>query len=308
MNAPAAHTSAPQRAIQIANPLTESVKPIVRWAGGKTKLLGDLIARMPSSFRHYVEPFVGGGSLFWKLFGAGDCAQRATIADINLDLIGMYIAIATDPDAVNAELDVFRKSPNGGTGEAVYYGARAAWNEIRGTWSPAKRAATMIYLNRACFNGLWRVNADGAFNVPIGAHKTIGLPTRERLLAASAVLARAEIHCASFQDTLETVGDGDFVYLDSPYMSAPTSQNGGNGGFTSYASGGFGEASHRLLAEAARKAVTRGARVMLSQADVPLAHELYPDFRIEVVEAPRSINSKGSARGCVRELILRGGY
>ena len=304
----------------VAEPVSESsalaspmrlAKPLLKWPGGKRKLLGDLVARMPHSFRHYFEPFAGGAALFWRLFGESDTLHRigcrATIADVNTDLIGCYIAIAMDPDAVSAELDAFRRATNGGLDPSTYYGARAAWNELRGAWSPAKRAATMLYLNKACYNGLWRVNSGGEFNVPIGKFKTLALPSLNALHSASVVLRRADLHCASFQETLEDAGHGDFVYADPPYMNV-AAQDTRNQSFTAYSARGFGEASHRMLAACVHAAIARGAMVMLSQADAPLAHELYRDLTIHVVEMPRSINSKAAARGNVRELIITGGF
>jgi DNA adenine methylase len=268
--------------------------PVVKWVGGKTKLLPDLLARMPEKLGRYYEPFAGGAALFFRLAPA-----RAVLADCNVDLIGLYGALATDVAAVVKRLERHRADHD----ESHYYSMRTRWNDRDVSWSAAERAAAFIYLNKTCFNGLWRVNRAGAFNVPIGRYVDPPICVPDTLRAASAVLSRAELRCADYRTAVEDAGRGDFVYFDPPYDPVTTTAS-----FTSYTADAFSGDDQRALADCARELVARGCRVMLSNSDTPFIRSIYKGFRQERVKCPRAINSNASKRGDVDELVITGGY
>jgi DNA adenine methylase len=270
--------------------------PIIKWVGGKTKLLPELLARMPPSFERYYEPFAGGAALFFRV-----APERALLADSNSDLIGLYAAVARDVDAVIARLERHRAAHD----QRHYYDMRARWNEPGAAWDPADRAAAFIYLNKTCFNGLWRVNRAGGFNVPIGRYADPPICVPETLRAAQAVLARATLRCADYRKAVEGAGRGDFVYFDPPYDPVTPTAN-----FTSYTADAFGPEQQRELADTAQKLVARGCRVMLSNSDTPYVRALYQErgFRIDRVKCTRAINSNAARRGEVDEVIAVGGY
>lgn len=268
--------------------------PVIKWVGGKTKLLPELLARMPQHYHRYYEPFAGGAALFFRL-----APQRAVIADSNRDLIGLYSTLAKDPAGVVARLEHHRAVHD----EDHYYAMRAKWNDDHALWPAADRAAAFIYLNKTCFNGLWRVNRAGAFNVPIGRYADPPICVPSALHAASTVLARAELRCSDYKMATRDANAGDFVYFDPPYDPVTSTAN-----FTSYSANGFGEADQRELAATARQLIARGCRVMLSNSDTPLIRSLYKGLRIDRVRCARAINSNASKRGEVDELIITGGY
>ncbi len=270
------------------------VSPVIKWVGGKTKLLPELLPRVPSHYHRYYEPFAGGAALFFRL-----APRRAVVADSNRDLIGLYATLAADAAGVISRLEFHREAHS----EAHYYAMRAKWNDDAALWPAADRAAAFIYLNKTCFNGLWRVNRSGAFNVPIGryAHPPICVPSALR--AASDVLARAELRCDDYKAATRDARAGDFIYFDPPYDPITSTAN-----FTSYSANGFGEHDQRELANTARLLIARGCRVMLSNSDTPLIRSLYKGLRIERVRCSRAINSNASKRGEVDELVIRGGY
>jgi DNA adenine methylase len=268
--------------------------PIVKWVGGKTKLLPELTARMPPRHGRYFEPFAGGAALFFRV-----SPPRAVLADSNPDLIGLYTAIARDVEAVIRRLAHHRAVHD----QDHYYETRARWNDHAASWSAADRAAAFIYLNKTCFNGLWRVNRAGDFNVPIGRYTDPPICVPETLRAAHAVLARARLRCADYRTAVADAERGDFIYFDPPYDPVtPTAS------FTSYTAGAFGPDDQRALAETARALVARGCRVMLSNSDTPFVRSLYRGFRIDRVKCPRAINSNAARRGDVDEVIVVGGY
>jgi len=264
-------------------------RPIVKWAGGKTKLLPELLARMPDKFGRYYEPFAGGAALFLRV-----APKRAVLGDANADLIACYRTIGTDCDAV---LDLLRWHAVRHARDH-YLDIRRAWNtdSIKG-WHPPARAAALIYLLKTNFNGLWRVNRAGKFNVGWGKHKRY-TPDVDGLRAASAALARATLRTGDYRATVADARRGDFVYFDPPYDRT----------FTGYTARSFGPEQQRELAETLRKLVARGCSVMLSNSDTKLIRSLYKGLRIYRVKCPRAINSNGAGRGEVNEVIITGGY
>jgi DNA adenine methylase len=288
-----------QRQLRIVE---DRARPIVKWPGGKGRLLSRIVALAPASFGTYFEPFAGGAALFFRL-----APDRAVLGDANRDLIELYAEVARDPvglhGVVSELIDSHVRSvdPSG-----IYYGRREAWNVGRWNGTPQHRAALLVYLNRAGFNGLFRLNRDGMLNVPLGKPPKANLPSPwpacpslARFVAASAALSRAVVRSADYADVLSSVESGDFVYLDPPYP----------GTFSAYTSGGFNSEAHDLLGRAACELVDRGARVMVSSSDLPGARDRYPGFAVhETSSPPRSISAGAAGRKSVPELILTGGY
>jgi DNA adenine methylase len=268
--------------------------PVIKWVGGKTKLLPELTARMPARFERYYEPFVGGAALFFRVAPA-----HAVLADSNPDLIGLYTCLTRDVAGVIRKLEHHRTAHT----ESHYYTTRTRWNDRELSWSTADRAATFIYLNKTCFNGLWRVNRSGAFNVPIGRYTDPPICVPDTLRAASAVLRRATLTCDDYRAVVADARRGDFLYFDPPYDPlTPTAS------FTSYTTGIFGADQQRELADTARGLVARGCQVMLSNSDTPFIRSLYKGFHIDRVKCSRAINSNAAKRGDVDEVIITGGY
>lgn len=264
--------------------------PIVKWAGGKTKLLGELELRLPRRFGRYFEPFLGGGALFFRL-----APGRASLADYNRDLINLYRCVADHVDSLIRRLTRYRQAHS----HEHYYELRTRWNEGGFARAPVERAAAFLYLNKTCFNGLYRVNQKGEFNVPVGRYVAPRIFDPVHLRAASKLLAKAEIASGHYADTVADAEAGDFVYFDPPYDPVTTSAN-----FTSYTAQSFSSDDQRELAAVIRGLTRRGVHVMMSNSDTPLIRRLYRGFDIAEVKAPRAINSKGSKRGAVSELVI----
>ena len=267
-------------------------QPVVKWAGGKSRLLPELFARLPPSWGRYFEPFGGGAALFFAL-----APERGVLGDANADLVRMYRAIAADAGAVIRKLRSHARAHS----VDYYYGARARWNARRASWAPATGAAAFIYLNKTCYNGLWRVNRAGGFNVPCGRYTNPPICVPDALLAAHRVLQRAELRCGDYRATVEDAERGDLVYLDPPYEPVTATAS-----FTSYTAHAFGREDQRALAETARQLVRRGCHVVLSNSDTPFIRDLYAGFQLDAVRCPRSINSSADRRGAVSELIIVG--
>ncbi len=260
--------------------------PMLKWPGGKGGLLADLQPLLPPTHGRYHEPFVGGAALFFATR-----PREALLSDANADLIGTYEAVRDDVDGVVYELSAMRYV------EAEFYSAREEFNARNA--SPARRAALMIYLNRTCFNGLFRVNRSGAFNVPFGRYVNPRICDAANLRACSAALAGVRLAARSCWESLELVRPGDFVYLDSPYAPVSATAN-----FTAYTAEGFDERDQERLAREFRRLVDLGAYVLASNADVPAVCELYSEFRIVKTSRGGGMNCKASARGRVPEVIV----
>nr|HEX4314239.1 DNA adenine methylase [Kofleriaceae bacterium] len=273
-------------------PVAPSAAPVVKWVGGKTKLLHELLARMPERYGRYFEPFAGGAALFFRV-----SPERAVLSDANSDLIGLYRSLAGDVASVIRRLERHRTEHD----SRHYYAMRERWNDPEASWPAADRAAAFIYLNKTCFNGLWRVNRSGAFNVPIGSYADPPICVPDALRAASAALARADLRCGDYQAAVRDAARGDFIYFDPPYDPVSSTAN-----FTSYGPDGFGPDDQRALADTARDLVARGCRVMLSNSDTPFIRSLYKGFRVDRVKCSRAINSNAARRGDVDEVIVTG--
>lgn len=253
-------------------------RPLLKWAGGKTQMIPNLIGAMPKSFNNYIEPFIGGGALFFHL-----SPKSAVIADSNPELVSLYQQISRDYEPV---LKLLEKMPNN---EDFFYTERSKKFEELG---PIEAAARTIYLNRTCFNGLYRVNKSGGFNVPYGRYKDPKIADPQLLKSASEALSGATIVLGDYKQVLQKFAKkGDLVFLDPPYL--PISQYSD---FQRYTKEQFYEDDHRDLAEEVTRLSELGCHVLLTNSNHPLVHELYADFHIEVLSTKRNINSRATLR------------
>lgn len=253
-------------------------KPILKWAGGKTQMLSELIPKVPASYGRYIEPFFGGGAMFFALQ-----PENAVIADSNPELINMYRQVASNVEDVIKYLRTYEN-----TSEMFYAVRSLEWTAL----PKAEAAARTIYLNRTCFNGLYRVNKQGRFNVPFGRYKNPKICDEEGLRAASEVLKKAEILCGDYILVLEHYAQpGDFVFLDPPYL--PISEYSD---FKRYTKEQFYEEDHIELAKMVMTLHERGCHIILTNSNHPLVHELYAPFTIEVIQTKRHISCNGSTR------------
>ena len=265
--------------------------PFLKWAGGKSQLLQPILARIPAQVPGtYVEPFIGGGAVFFELARTARI-KRARLSDRNPELVNAYVAVR---DRVEDVIEALAEHEND---EEHYYRIR---DIDPASLAVPERAARTIFLNRVGYNGLYRVNSSGRFNVPFGRYRNPRICDAEGLRHASRALGIADIRVADFAGTCSGVTVGDVVYLDPPYV--PVSKTAS---FTSY-SGRFDEAEHQRLAQVFRELVDVGAFVLLSNSDTKLSRELYTGFKITTVDATRAINSKGDKRGVVREVLVQG--
>lgn len=253
-------------------------KPILKWAGGKTQMLGDLLPKIPASYGRYIEPFIGGGAMFFALN-----PNEAVIADSNPELINMYTQIANSVDEVIGYLQQYENT------QEMFYNVRALeWQDL----PKSEAAARTIYLNKTCFNGLYRVNKKGKFNVPFGKYKAPNFCDVEALYAASEVLQKANIVCGNYLSVLEEYArPGDFIFLDPPYL--PISEHAD---FKRYTKEQFYEEDHVELAKEVLRLQELGCHVILTNSNHPLVYELYKSFYIEVIQTKRYISCSGSNR------------
>jgi DNA adenine methylase len=276
--------------------------PFLKWAGGKGQLLEQYTPLFPQKHpvRRYFEPFVGSGAVFFHL-RKQDFAGEYFLYDVNPELIRVYFAVRDEPDALIEQLAQHRAQHD----HDHYYDVRnldrdPAWQEAA---SDVERAARMIYLNKTCFNGLWRVNSKGHFNVPMGRYKNPAILDEPRLRAASRALQDVKLALRDFRKIAEEAGEGDFVYFDPPYVPLNETSN-----FTSYAADDFREQDQRELADVFFTLHERGCRVMLSNSDSPLVHDLYegvdPHVKLELVRARRAINTRADRRGAINEVVV----
>ncbi len=264
-------------------------RPFVKWVGGKSQLLSELIARIPNTFGNYYEPFIGGGALFFALQ-----PKRAFLSDLNEELINAYTVVRDQPQALIRNLRSHKYES-----EYFYRVRNADRSTTYARWSSVRRSSRFIFLNKTCFNGLYRVNSKGHYNTPFGRYVRPRIVDQPNLLACSRALQRVSLAVAPFSDIEKKIKRNDFVYFDPPYVPLSSTSS-----FTQYYREGFDLAMQRELFELCRRLDRRGVRFMLSNSSAPFVLDLYRRFNVELIGASRSINSKGSARGKINEVVV----
>lgn len=267
----------------------EKAAPFLKWAGGKRRLLKQYNPYLPprNEIRHYYEPFVGSGAAFFYLQ-----PQRATLSDNNEKLIEVYRVVQQDVDGL---IPILRKHKNE---ESYFYQIRAL---DPANLPPLEQAARLIYLNKTCYNGLYRENQQGRFNVPFGRYKNPKICDEQRLRTAAEALRGVNLQVAEFDDAISGAKPSDFIYFDPPYAPISATSN-----FTSYNRHDFQASDQRRLADTIHQLTGDGCRVMLSNSNAPLVYELYDDrdYRLIEVQSRRNINSKADRRGSITELLI----
>lgn len=267
--------------------LTRNPRPFVKWAGGKSQLLEQMSEYFPKEFKRYFEPFLGGGAVFFKLK-----PENAILSDKNYELINAYNVIKDNPESLIEQLEKYQRIQLN----------RETYNRIRSKVpkDPIMRAARFIFLNKTCYNGLYRVNSKDGFNVPLGGYKKVPrLFDRNTILSISKTLKNTETICDDYEHVLSKAAEGDFIYLDPPY-----STNGG--GFTDYTSDSFSDNDQENLAKIVKSLHRRGCPIMLSNSNTEHIQRLYSDlkFTIHTLMADRMINCVGSKRKGFSELLI----
>jgi DNA adenine methylase len=270
--------------------------PFLKWAGGKGRLANEVIARMPARFGRYHEPFLGAGAVYFALAARREL-PGAALNDANAPLMETFIAVRDDTASVIAELERLA----GGYGSLppserarYYYAVRAQESLL-----PASRAARLIFLNHTCFNGLYRVNRRGQFNVPHGRYANPRILDSANLREAAAQLASATLTAVDFEEACADARPGDLVYLDPPYFPLSATSR-----FTAYTSEDFGRADHQRLAAVYRSLADRGVYALLSNSAVPEIAALYEGFDLTEVRMSRAINATPGGRAPIPELLV----
>ncbi|MDD2504669.1 MAG: DNA adenine methylase [Bacilli bacterium] len=271
-------------------------KPFVKWAGGKRQIIDKIKEFAPKEFKTYYEPFVGGGAVLFALR-----PNKAVINDYNSELINVYKCLSTNVfmlDDLIKQLKINEKNHD----EENYYEIRNFDRKegLMDKLSSTERAARTIYLNKSCFNGLYRVNSNGQFNVPFNKKKEVKIFDKKNLEDVYTYLSKFDINILNgdFEDAVKTAKKGDFVYFDPPYDTLNDES------FTSYTDKGFNKEDQKRLFECYKRLDKKGVYVMLSNHNTPFINELYKDYNIKVISAKRNINSNGSKRGSVEETII----
>lgn len=283
-------------------------KPCIKWVGGKRQLIEQFRYLFPTEYTNYFEPFLWWGAVFFNLQ-----KKQSFLSDVNSELINLYQVIKSKPQKLIAFLESFsslsfrtrygidkKYLPN----SRWFYEGIRAWDrqeDWQKKYSDIERAGRFVYLNRTCFNGLYRVNSKGQFNVPFGSYKNPDFVQKENLLNVSKLLkkTKAEIKLQSFENVLFKAQTGDFVYFDPPYDVLSTSAN-----FTSYNESWFWRDMQQKLRDVFVELDKKWVKVMLSNHNTPFIREIFEGYRFEIVKARRNVNSKADARGEVEEIVV----
>ncbi|MCK9225917.1 MAG: Dam family site-specific DNA-(adenine-N6)-methyltransferase [Candidatus Muirbacterium halophilum] len=301
---------------------TIKAKPVLKWVGGKTQLLPELTKRLNKVINEcdtYIEPFIGAGALFFHLKSNEylyNTIKKWYISDFNKDLVLLYRVVKYEVYALIKELDIISSKYlklNDNDRKTFYYDTRAQFNAILNDInydlfdeSSIKRAAYIVFLNKTCFNGLYRVNAKGEFNVPMGKYKNPQILNFNNLINVNNILQNVEINCHNFSDIKYEINEKTFIYFDPPYR--PLKENSS---FTAYSKCDFDDEMQRNLAKYFKNNHYSSAKMLLSNSDSKLSDKeqdffdsLYSDFSIERVYALRNVNSKGNLRGKITEILI----
>ena len=296
-----------------------TARPFLKWAGGKRQLLTEIEVHLPQkldSYDTYIEPFIGGGAVLFRFLSTRSF-KRMIALDINPELILCYQMIQLDVDSVVKVLDKMKNEypafENREARKEYFYGIRSDWNSIDSNvfkLSKEKkiiRVAQTIFLNKTCFNGLFRVNSKGKFNVPIGSYKNPTICDEENLLNVSKAIQNVEFHNCEYSKIKQFLGEQTFVYFDPPYRPLSTSSS-----FTSYSKSGFNDENQQELAALCIDLNQLSVSFLLSNSDPKntdandnFFDDLYSQFNIYRVHANRAINSKGSGRGKITEILVQ---
>lgn len=270
--------------------LQEQTYPIIKWAGGKRQLMFELLKNMPKTYNRYFEPFIGGGALFFELQ-----PENAYISDVNEELTNLYSIIKNNPNELIEDLKKHEVS------KEYFLQIRSVDRDNKyKKLNDIQRASRFIYLNRTCFNGLYRVNSQGQFNVPFGHYKNPRIIDEHNLLNCSKLLQKTEIKNTDFSEILNHVKKGDFVYFDPPYVPLNETSS-----FTSYTKDGFDIDMQFKLRDVCDELDSMGVKFLLSNSDTPLVNELYENYNIKKVFASRAINANANGRGKITEVLVR---
>lgn len=268
--------------------------PVVKWVGGKRQIIDEIIKYVPDSFSTYYEPFLGGGAVLFELQ-----PKKAFVNDINEELMNIYEVIKDNVDELIEGLKRHKIKND----KAYFYEIRELDRdrEQYNLLTPVERASRIIYLNKTCYNGLFRVNKSGEFNAPFGNYKNPNIVNETTLRAVSAYFNKAKIRftCQDFEDALKWSRKGAFVYLDPPYD--PVSETAS---FTGYDKGGFDRNEQIRLKKTCDKLNKKGIKFLLSNSATDFIMDLYQDYKIEIIQAKRAINSKADKRGNVDEVLV----
>lgn len=302
------------RRLRYAEKQTHTVKPFLKWAGGKTQLLNEIEKYYPfnnGNINKYAEPFVGGGAVLFDILSKFEL-EEIYISDINAELINAYCVIRDDVEALIETLNVLQNSyiPMDTDNRKEYYLLkRERFNELiacKNSDANIEKAALMIFLNRTCFNGLYRVNRKGQFNVPMGAYKNPLICDEKNLRAVSEKLKNVKIVCCDYKQSESFIDDKTFVYFDPPYRPITETSS-----FTAYTENVFDDDKQIELAKFVDKMHQKGAKIVISNSDPKNINEeddffddIYSSHKIKRVEATRIINSNSSARGKINELLI----
>lgn len=273
------------------------VEPLLKWAGGKRHIAEVVKAHFPDGWREgtYLEPFAGGAAIFFNVL-----PRRAIIADVNEHLIGFYQELKTAPrqlyEAIARYAEQFDSLPDSEQKKDMYLSLRSQFNNRS---SGVDSAALFYALNKLGFNGLYRENSRGHYNVPFGQKKSMQFYPLDAFMEASAALQGAALEVSDFEQSVTLAARGDFVYFDPPYVPLTTTAS-----FTSYTAEGFGEAAQQRLAQTMRDLAKRGVYALLSNSDTPITREIYHGLRQESIYAPRRVSANSSGRGLAAELLI----